>query len=68
MVFLARTNALVEQQFNLFQKYIPDKKVSLNLKGYSEYCSHIPYLLDIRHAFAIFNINFVLRTTLICFV
>lgn len=63
MVFLARTNALVEQQFNLFQKYIPDKKVSLNLKGYSEYCSHITYLLDIRHTFAIFNINFVLRTT-----
>ncbi|XP_061190504.1 antiviral innate immune response receptor RIG-I-like [Saccostrea echinata] len=27
VVFLARTNALVEQQYNLFQKYLPDRKV-----------------------------------------
>lgn len=66
MVFLARTNALVEQQFNLFQKYIPDKKVSLNLRD-SLSIVHI-YNIFIRHAFAIFNINFVLRTILICFV
>ncbi|XP_048746111.2 antiviral innate immune response receptor RIG-I-like isoform X2 [Ostrea edulis] len=27
VVFLARTNALVAQQYNLFQKYLPDRKV-----------------------------------------
>ncbi|XP_065925793.1 ATP-dependent RNA helicase DHX58 [Magallana gigas] len=50
VVFLARTNALVEQQFNLFQKYIPDKKI-YHLHTATKECLGMHLVFEDHHVF-----------------
>ncbi|XP_062588780.1 antiviral innate immune response receptor RIG-I-like [Saccostrea cucullata] len=50
VVFLARTNALVEQQYNLFQKYLPDRKV-YHLHTATKECLGMHLIINDHHVF-----------------